>query len=91
MDPTAGSLTRTATDPSQVDPQSNNLFQVVRPAPHNLGGAQYFVARLTDHGNRALGELCFTETQREVWSWPSYEFLVKRRPNGSPGITVAQV
>ena len=38
---------------------------------------------MSDAGNAALWTLCFTTLQREIWSWPSYDFLVKvRRRNG---------
>lgn len=43
----------------------------------------YIWCRLSNRGNAALWTLCFTNVQREVWRWPSYDFLVKvKRENG---------
>lgn len=89
--PPLGSIARTPSDPSRVAPGASNLLQLVRRANTAEGGPNYFVVRLTAHGNEALRELCRTAEQREVWSWPSYEFLVKMRKNRTPVISADQV
>lgn len=66
------------------------LLPTGRPSPD----PEYIWARLSDAGNAALWGLCFTELQRQVWGWPSYDFLVKvKRRNGVlvPVIRVEQV
>ena len=89
--PPTGALIRIPSDPSQVLPQSSTLLNVVRRATTAEGGAEYYVVRLTAAGNRALRELCRTPEQREVWSWPSYEFLVKIKKDRTPVISAEQV
>lgn len=89
--PPTGALIRTPSDPSQVLPQSSTLLNIVRRATTAEGGADYFVVRLTAAGNGALRELCRTPEQREVWSWPSYEFLVKMKKDRTPVISADQV
>lgn len=54
----------------------------------------YMWVELTALGNQALALACFTTTQRQVWTWPSYEFLVKTKVEGGirvPAIKVSQV
>ncbi|KAJ5822352.1 hypothetical protein N7447_004692 [Penicillium robsamsonii] len=63
------------------------------PPPGSLipeGGAEYYIVRLTAYGNAALRELCRTPEQREVWSWPSYEFLVKMKKDRTLVISADQ-
>jgi hypothetical protein len=40
-------------------------------------GHAYAVVRLTAKGDRALFDLCHNDVQREVWRFPSYEFVVR--------------
>lgn len=40
-------------------------------------GHSYAVVRLTAKGDRALFDLCHNDVQREVWRFPSYEFVVR--------------
>ncbi|KAL4788754.1 hypothetical protein BDV19DRAFT_383652 [Aspergillus venezuelensis] len=40
-------------------------------------GHSYAIVRLTKKGNRALFDLCHNEIQKEVWAFPSYEFVVR--------------
>jgi hypothetical protein len=40
-------------------------------------GHSYAVVRLTAKGDRALFDLCHNNVQREVWRFPSYEFVVR--------------
>ncbi|KAJ5205115.1 hypothetical protein N7472_001563 [Penicillium cf. griseofulvum] len=64
------------------------------PPPGSLipeGGAEYYIVRLTAYGNAALRELCRTPEQREVWSWPSYEFLVKMKKDRTLVISADQI
>ncbi|KAJ5211418.1 hypothetical protein N7472_001557 [Penicillium cf. griseofulvum] len=89
--PPPGSLIRTPSDPSQVTPTASTLFSLVRRATTAEGGAEYYIVRLTAHGNAALRELCRTPEQREVWSWPSYEFLVKIKKDRTPVISADQI
>ncbi|KAJ5810760.1 hypothetical protein N7447_010276 [Penicillium robsamsonii] len=86
--PPPGSLVRTPSDPSQVTPTASTLFSLIRRATTAEGGAEYYIVRLTAHGNAALRELCRTPEQREVWSWPSYEFLVKMKKDRTPAYTI---
>lgn len=56
--------------------------------------AGYAWVELTALGNQALASACFTTTQRQVWTWPSYEFLVKTKIEDGvqvPTIKVSQV
>ncbi|PWY76987.1 hypothetical protein BO70DRAFT_256324, partial [Aspergillus heteromorphus CBS 117.55] len=46
----------------------------------------YVVVRFTARGNEVLRQLCHTDVQKEVWRFPSYEFIIR---NGS--LSVAQV
>ncbi|KAJ5422792.1 hypothetical protein N7491_011237 [Penicillium cf. griseofulvum] len=89
--PPPGSLIRTPSDPSQVTPTASTLFSLVRRATIAEGGAEYYIVRLTAYGNAALRELCRTLEQREVWSWPSYEFLVKMKKDRTPVISADQI
>lgn len=78
----AGALVRVASDPNQVLPNSSRFIQTSGPFTFPGSKVQYLRCRLTRAGNQALRELCHTAIQREVWSWPTYEFYVKA--TGSP-------
>lgn len=74
----AGSIPHGA--PAQATGGTN---QMVVPTNAVSADPQYVWCRLTVQGNAALWTLCFTNVQREVWRWPSYDFLVKvKRENG---------
>lgn len=74
----AGSVAHGAPSPGAA---STNSLLVPTGAPSP--DPEYAWTRLSDAGNAALWTLCFTTLQREIWSWPSYDFLVKvRRRNG---------
>ena len=47
---------------------------------------EFIVVRLTARGNETLREVCHTADQREVWRFPSYEFVVRK-----DSLSVAQV
>ncbi|KAJ5421226.1 hypothetical protein N7491_009671 [Penicillium cf. griseofulvum] len=74
-----------------VTPTASTLFSLVRRATTVEGGAEYYIVRLTAYGNAALRELCRTLEQREVWSWPSYEFLVKIKKDRTLVISANQI
>lgn len=78
---------RTQYDPSEVALVGADKRRFVVPI-HSFGteGERYVVVRLTAHGNLALRELCHTEAQREVWRFPSYEFIIREN-----SLTASQV
>ncbi|RMJ20748.1 hypothetical protein PHISP_08382 [Aspergillus sp. HF37] len=41
------------------------------------GRVRWVTVRLTAKGNEALGQLCHTNDQRTVWSFPCYEFTIR--------------
>ena len=41
-------------------------------------GEEFIVVCLTAQGNEALCEVCHTADQKEVWHFPSYEFVVHK-------------
>ena len=70
---------------------STTLFQILDRDNAPKG---YAWVELTALGNQALASACFTATQRQVWTWPSYEFLVKTKMEDGvqvPTIKVSQV
>ena len=68
----AGGVVQRALSPAT--PNTNQMLVLTnQPSPD----PEYVWVRLSDQGNIALWSLCFTAVQREVWSWPSYDFLVK--------------
>jgi hypothetical protein len=81
-------IPRVSYNPAAVQPNSNRFLSIVDH--HQTQGNTYVRVRITAAGNEALRELCHTRVQREVWSWPSYEFLV-RVVRGEPAIKAAQV
>jgi hypothetical protein len=72
-----GALVRVTSDPNKVLPNSSRFIQISGPFTLPGSKVQYLRCRLTRAGNQALRELCHTAIQREVWSWPTYEFYVK--------------
>jgi hypothetical protein len=83
-----GSVLGIASNPALVLPGSNRFFETVRATPDG----KFLWVRLTASGNEALRLLCHTAIQREVWTWPSYEFQVKLRPtDNKPYISVDKV
>ena len=85
-------LTRTAYNPTLKAPNSASLFSIIHRATRGDGtGPDYAIVRLTNTGNLALRELCHTADQRQVWTFPSYEFFIRRRRNGTLMIRADQV
>ncbi|KAG9940428.1 hypothetical protein KCU85_g9963, partial [Aureobasidium melanogenum] len=90
----SNALVRRSYDPTRVataGPSQNKLVEVVRQAttddaPNADDTSSLVVVRLTAKGNQALYELCHTADQKEVWRFPSYEFVIHK---GS--ITASQV
>ncbi|KAJ5982386.1 hypothetical protein N7451_012486 [Penicillium sp. IBT 35674x] len=88
-------VVRTRYDPAQESPTSNRLLNILGPASDEDGGAGYYLCRLTNAGNEALLQLCHTVKSREVWRYPSYEFLVKKtkkdgfKRRGHPTLTLS--
>ena len=69
----------------------NKFVEVVRAAnpadaPNEDNTSDLVVVRLTAKGNQALFELCHTHDQKEVWRFPSYEFVIHK-----DSITASQV
>lgn len=83
----AGAIPRIPANPTTVSPTSKALFEVL---PGN-SGTGWTIVRLTKHGNNALRECCSTPLQRQVWSWPVYEFMVKLRKDRTLVISADQV
>ncbi|KAJ5902240.1 hypothetical protein N7495_002768 [Penicillium taxi] len=50
----------------------------------------YIRCKFTKFGNACLRQKCFTELQKKVWAWPSYEFFVKKRSNRQAVISAQQ-
>lgn len=70
---------------------STALFKML---DRNNAPKGYAWVELTALGNQALALACFTTTQRQVWTWPSYEFLIKTKVEDGvsvPAIKVSQV
>lgn len=87
-------VVRTRYDPAQESPTSNRPLNVLGSASAEDGGTGYYLCRLTHAGNEALLQLCHTTEAREVWRYPSYEFVVKKTKKGGvevPAIRVEQV
>lgn len=87
------SLVRTSYDPAStavVGPDSKRLVQFVdtfEPADRDEDDeSEYVLVRLTALGNEALYTLCHTPDQKMVWSFPSYEFVIRKN-----SVTAAQV
>uniref|UniRef100_A0A7N2N7K4 Uncharacterized protein n=1 Tax=Quercus lobata TaxID=97700 RepID=A0A7N2N7K4_QUELO len=87
-------LVRRSYDPTAVaviGPFQNKFVEVVRAAnpadaPNDDNTSDLVVVRLTAKGNQALFELCHTHDQKEVWCFPSYEFVIHK-----DSITASQV
>lgn len=81
------SLTRVRYDPESVANVGVFKNRFVLPIrAYEEEGEEFIVVRLTARGNEALREVCHTADQKEVWRFPSYEFVVRK-----DSLSVAQV
>ena len=81
------SLTRVRYDPESVANVGVFKNRFVLPIrAYEEEGKEFIVVRLTVRGNEALREVCHTADQKEVWRFPSYEFVVRK-----DSLSVAQV
>ena len=81
------SLTHVRYDPESVANVGVFKNRFVLPIrAYEEEGEEFIVVRLTARGNEALREVCHTADQKEVWRFPSYEFVVHK-----DSLSVAQV
>lgn len=81
------SLTRVRYDPELVANVGAFKNRFVLPIhAYEEEGEEFVAVRLTARGNEALREVCHTADQKEVWRFPSYEFVVRK-----DSLSVAQV
>lgn len=72
-------LVRASYDPAVshvTGPNQNKMVVPVRAFTDD-DSDQWVVVRLTAKGNEALRTFCHTRDQKEVWRFPSYEFVVR--------------
>ena len=73
------SLVRTRYNPESVATIGVFKNRFVLPIrTYEKDGDEFIVVRLTARGNEALREVCHTADQKEVWRFPSYEFVVHK-------------
>lgn len=81
------SLVRTQYNPESVATIGVFKNRFVLPIrTYEKDGNEFIVVRLTARGNEALREVCHTADQKDVWRFPSYEFVVRK-----DSLSVAQV
>ncbi|KAK5139300.1 hypothetical protein LTR04_003706 [Oleoguttula sp. CCFEE 6159] len=71
-------LVRQSYDPTQVALAGDNQNRRVVPVRKDPDNDEYVCVRLTAKGNEALLQLCHTADQKTVWTFPSYEFTVRK-------------
>lgn len=77
--PPSTALVRVSYDPARQNttgPDHNKMVVPIRSYEEN--GDEYVVVRLTANGNEALRTFCHTAAQKEVWRFPSFEFVVRK-------------